>query len=51
VFNDTEHAANLFELKEFGNIYTRIMNTTTEIFEKRIAAVEGCKTALVVSSR
>ncbi len=50
VFNDTEHAANLFGLKEFGNIYTRIMNPTTEVFEKRVAAVEGGKTALAVSS-
>ena len=38
VFNDAEHAANLFGLKEFGNIYTRIMNPTTDVFEKRIAA-------------
>jgi O-acetylhomoserine (thiol)-lyase len=50
VFNDTEHAANLFGLKEFGNIYTRIMNPTTDIFEKRVAAVEGGATALGVSS-
>ncbi len=50
VFNDTEHAANLFGLKEFGNIYTRIMNPTTDIFEKRVAAVEGGATALAVSS-
>ena len=41
VFNDTEHAANLFALKEFGNIYTRIMNPTTDVLEKRIAALEG----------
>jgi O-acetylhomoserine (thiol)-lyase len=40
-FNSTEHAANLFGLKEFGNIYTRIMNPTTDVFEKRIAALEG----------
>jgi O-acetylhomoserine (thiol)-lyase len=50
VFNDTEHAANLFGLKEFGNIYTRIMNPTTDIFEKRVAAVEGGATALGVAS-
>ncbi|MCR9142590.1 MAG: O-acetylhomoserine aminocarboxypropyltransferase/cysteine synthase [bacterium] len=41
VFNDTDHAANLFALKEFGNIYTRIMNPTTDVLEKRIAALEG----------
>ncbi|MEX2585188.1 MAG: O-acetylhomoserine aminocarboxypropyltransferase/cysteine synthase [Balneolaceae bacterium] len=40
-FDDTEHAGNLFGLKEFGNIYTRIMNPTTDVFEKRIAALEG----------
>ncbi len=50
VFDDTEHAANLFGLKEFGNIYTRIMNPTTDIFEKRVAAVEGGATALGVAS-
>jgi len=50
VFNDTEHAANLFGLREFGNIYTRIMNPTTDIFEKRVAAVEGGATALGVAS-
>lgn len=50
VFNDAEHAANLFELKEFGNIYTRIMNPTTDVFEKRIAALEGGIAALAVSS-
>ena len=50
VFNDTEHAANLFALKEFGNIYTRIMNPTTDVFEKRIAAIEGGNGALAVSS-
>ncbi|UTB32692.1 MAG: O-acetylhomoserine aminocarboxypropyltransferase/cysteine synthase [Methanobacterium sp. ERen5] len=50
VFNDTEHAANLFGLKEFGNIYTRIMNPTTDIFEKRVAAVEGGATGLGVAS-
>ena len=41
VFNDADHAARLFALKEFGNIYTRIMNPTTDVFEKRIAALEG----------
>ena len=49
-FNDAEHAANLFALKEFGNIYTRIMNPTTDVFEKRIAALEGGVAALAVSS-
>ncbi|KPU46173.1 methionine gamma-lyase [Oxobacter pfennigii] len=50
VFNDTQHAANLFGLKEFGNIYTRIMNPTTDVFEKRIAALEGGIGALAVAS-
>ena len=50
VFNDSEHAANLFGLKEFGNIYTRIMNPTTDVFEKRIAALEGGVAALATSS-
>ncbi|MBU4193829.1 MAG: O-acetylhomoserine aminocarboxypropyltransferase/cysteine synthase [Actinobacteria bacterium] len=50
VFNDTEHAANLFALKEFGNIYTRIMNPTTDVFEKRVAALEGGTGALAVAS-
>jgi O-acetylhomoserine (thiol)-lyase len=49
-FNDAEHAANLFALKEFGNIYTRIMNPTTDVFEKRIAALEGGVAALATSS-
>jgi O-acetylhomoserine (thiol)-lyase len=49
-FKDTEHAANLFALKEFGNIYTRIMNPTTDVLEQRIAAVEGGTGALAVSS-
>ena len=39
VFNNAEHAANLFGLKEFGNIYTRLMNPTTDVFEKRVAAL------------
>ena len=50
VFKNAEHAANLFGLKEFGNIYTRLMNPTTDIFEKRIAALEGGVAALAVSS-
>lgn len=50
VFNNAEHAANLFGLKEFGNIYTRIGNPTTDVFEKRIAALEGGVAALAVSS-
>ncbi|MBL7110471.1 MAG: O-acetylhomoserine aminocarboxypropyltransferase/cysteine synthase [Bacteroidales bacterium] len=50
LFNDSEHAANLFKLKEFGNIYTRIMNPTTDVFEKRIAALEGGVAALATSS-
>ncbi len=50
VFNDAEHAADLFALREFGNIYTRIMNPTTDVFEKRIAALEGGVGALGVAS-
>lgn len=50
VFNNTEHAANLFGLKEFGNIYTRIMNPTTDVFEKRIAALEGGVAAVATAS-
>jgi O-acetylhomoserine (thiol)-lyase len=50
VFKSSEHAANLFALKEFGNIYTRIMNPTTDVFEKRIAALEGGTGALAVAS-
>jgi O-acetylhomoserine (thiol)-lyase len=42
VFKNVEHAANLFALKEPGNIYTRLMNPTTDVFEKRMAAIEGC---------
>ena len=49
-FNNTEHAANLFGLKEFGNIYTRIMNPTTDVFEQRIAALEGGVAALATAS-
>jgi len=50
VFNNSEHAANLFGLKEFGNIYTRLMNPTTDVFEKRIAALEGGVAALATAS-
>jgi len=50
VFKNAEHGANLFALKEFGNIYTRIMNPTTDVFEKRIAALEGGVTGLATSS-
>ncbi len=49
-FRDTEHAANLFSLKDFGNIYTRLMNPTTDVFEKRIAALDGGIAALAVAS-
>ena len=49
-FNNTKHAANLFALKEFGNIYTRIMNPTTDVLEKRMAALEGGAASLAVSS-
>jgi O-acetylhomoserine (thiol)-lyase len=50
VFKSSEHAANLFALKELGNIYTRLMNPTTDVFEKRVAAIEGGTGALAVSS-
>lgn len=49
-FDDAAHAADLFQLKQFGNIYTRIMNPTTDVFEKRIAALEGGVAALAVAS-
>ena len=49
-FNDTDHAARLFALQEFGNIYTRIMNPTSDVFEQRIASLEGGVGALAVSS-
>lgn len=49
-FNSSEHGANLFALKEFGNIYTRIMNPTTDVFEKRVAALEGGVAALATAS-
>ncbi len=50
VFKNTEHAANLFALKEFGNIYTRLMNPTNDVFEQRVAALEGGTGALAVAS-
>src|SRR6266568_7740867 len=50
VFEDTEHAANLFNLQRFGNIYTRIMNPTTAVFEERMAALERGVGALALSS-
>ena len=50
VFNDADHAARLFALQEFGNIYTRIMNPTTDVFEKRIAALEGGVAGLATAS-
>ncbi|WP_162415395.1 O-acetylhomoserine aminocarboxypropyltransferase/cysteine synthase family protein [Cyclobacterium roseum] len=50
VFNSAEHGANLFALKEFGNIYTRIMNPTTDVFEKRVAALEGGVAAVATAS-
>lgn len=50
VFNDTDHAANLFALKEFGNIYTRIQNPTWDVLEQRVAALEGAAAALVTAS-
>lgn len=49
-FRDTEHAANLFSLKELGNIYTRLMNPTTDVLEQRIAALEGGAAALALAS-
>ena len=50
VFNDTDHAAQLFALEEAGNIYTRIMNPTTDVFEKRMAALEGGIGAVAAAS-
>lgn len=50
VFENAEHGANLFALKQFGNIYTRLMNPTTDVFEKRIAALEGGIAAVAVAS-
>src|SRR5215218_6769512 len=49
-FKNSEHAANLFGLREFGNIYTRIMNPTTDVFEKRMAALEGGIMAVATGS-
>src|ERR1700688_4749702 len=49
-FDNAEHAANLFGLRQFGNIYTRIMNPTTDVFEQRIAALEGGVAGLATSS-
>src|SRR6187551_1811069 len=49
-FNDSDHAARLFALQEFGNIYTRIMNPTTDVLEKRVASLEGGVAALALSS-
>lgn len=50
VFKSSEHAANLFALREFGNIYTRLMNPTNDVFEKRVAEIEGGTGALAVAS-
>lgn len=50
LFRDTEHAADLFDLKEFGNIYTRLMNPTTDVFEKRLAAIHGAAGAVATAS-
>ena len=50
VFDSPEHAADLFGLRQFGNIYTRIMNPTTDVFEKRVAALEGGAAGLATSS-
>src|SRR5688572_1661003 len=50
VFKSAEHGANLFALKEFGNIYTRLMNPTTDVFEQRVAALEGGVAALATGS-
>src|ERR1700761_7320611 len=50
VFKNAEHGANLFALKEFGNIYSRIMNPTNDVFEKRIATLEGGVAGLALSS-
>ena len=50
VFDDTEHAASLFNLQTFGNIYTRLSNPTTAVFEERMAALEGGRAGLAVSS-
>src|SRR5580658_6023024 len=49
-FNDSDHAARLFALQEFGNVYTRLMTPTTDVFEKRIAALEGGVAGLATAS-
>jgi O-acetylhomoserine (thiol)-lyase len=49
VFKSAEHAANLFGLRELGNIYTRLMNPTTDVFEKRVAAIEGGNSAIATA--
>src|SRR3982750_4400503 len=49
-FDDSDHAADLFALKQFGNIYTRIMNPTTDVLEQRVASLEGGVAALAMSS-
>ena len=49
-FKNSEHGAKLFALQEFGNIYTRLMNPTTDVFEKRVAALEGGAAALATAS-
>src|SRR6266576_3683812 len=49
-FNDSDHAANLFGLKEFGNIYTRIMNPTSDVLEQRVASLENGVAALAMAS-
>src|SRR5579872_7513730 len=51
VFNDSDHAARLFGLQEFGNIYTRIMNPTCDVLEKRLAALEGGSGAVAVDRK
>src|SRR5277367_5969049 len=50
VFQDADHAARLFALQEFGNVYTRLMNPTTDVFEKRVAALEGGAAGLATAS-
>src|ERR1700751_4546628 len=50
LFNDSDHAARLFALQEFGNVYTRLMNPTTDVFEKRVAEVEGGDAAIATDS-
>src|SRR3989337_4063551 len=50
VFKSTDHAANLFALKEFGNIYSRLMNPTNDVLEKRLAALDGGAAGLAFSS-